>query len=618
MDAIEWKRGKVLPKMYFKKNLMNNISVKNKLFLIYILCILIPVIFTYVIFLSITESNVKEQQKEQINASLTRTKIQLSKGIDDVMITAYNIMTDRKIEEALDRQYDSYREYYEVYNGLLRDALKKNNFIVKIIDKVTIYTENTTIPNSDGYANIDDSVRNSVWYKYVNAVKVNPKKFSLIIYEEDGKRCFSLLKVLNYFNDENKYNNILKIDFKESKIIEIMDSEKISGEVYMVNGENQVIYSTDERYASTPKHVFPVFDSEAAEKNDYIFKTDLNGYSDLKDYSLIMVINERFITNAFREPVKLILGMGSIFLLFAFVVIQIISYSFKYRLNLLRKHINTNRDENFQVIDCYEGRDEIGDVIKEFNRMTTKIQELITNICEVMVQKKNIEIERRQAEINALQSQINPHFLYNLLESIRMRSVLKNETETAKIIKYVSKMFRRLLQWDDDMITVREELNYIKEFLEVQKYRFGDKITYEISVADESADYKIPKMIFQPLVENACIHGIEKAKNGGSISVEVKVVDNYINCTISDDGVGIPGEKLSSVLEDIHADACCVSSIGIKNVYNRLKLIYGDKSQFNIVSAEGEGTSVFVSIPTEIRLPGLNEGGGDIVQNYDC
>jgi two-component system sensor histidine kinase YesM len=209
-------------------------------------------------------------------------------------------------------------------------------------------------------------------------------------------------------------------------------------------------------------------------------------------------------------------------------------------------------------------------------------------------------LERRQAEINALQSQINPHFLYNLLESIRMRSVLKKEAETARIIKYVSRMFRRLLMWDDEMITIKEELNYIEEFLEVQKYRFGDKLTYDISVDNAVNGIKIPKMIYQPIVENACKHGLEKTKNGGYVSVSVKLSDNSIICNICDNGVGISAERLRVVNGDLHGESSGNESIGIKNVYKRLNLIYGDKSQLKIESVEGEGTSVFVSIPAGV------------------
>lgn len=247
-----------MSKVYFRKHHIDNISVKNKLLLIYVLCILIPVVLTYIIFLSMTENNLKNLQKQQINASLLRTKNKLYKGIDDAILTLYNIMTDRNIKDALDKQYDSYQEYYVAYNGLLRDALKKNNFIVKIINKVNIFTKNKTIPNSDGYTYIDDDIKNSVWYRYITAVE--GKRFSFIFYEENEKRYFSLVKDLNHFANGFNFSNILKIDFMDAAIVQILNTEKISGEVYLVNEKNEIIYTTDKKYESTPQNVLPVFD----------------------------------------------------------------------------------------------------------------------------------------------------------------------------------------------------------------------------------------------------------------------------------------------------------------------------------------------------------------------
>jgi len=576
--------------------IIDNISVKNKLLLIYVLCIFIPVVFTNIIFINITSNNIKQQQIEQINASLTRTKVQLYKNLNDVSVVGYTIISDRKIKEALDKRYGSIEEFYQEYNDYLRDSLMKKNYLVNQISEVNIYTENKSILNSSDFIQINEEVKNNLWYKIA---KDSSYKFHFGYYKENGEWKFSLLKTINDFEDGKGFNSILKINIEDTAIINSLNSEKITGEVYLVNEKNQIMYTTNRKYNNGNKEL-QIYDSKVLEKNDYEFKTNLEKYSDLKKWNLIVVANKSYITNAIQGPEKFIIFMGFIELLFSLTIIYIISSSFRIRLKILSKNINKVRRQEYEVIDCNEGRDEIGDVIKEFNTMALKIQELVRDVYEVNLQKKNIEIERRQAEINALQSQINPHFLFNVLESIRMRSLIKKENETSQIIKYVSKMFRRLLDWGNDTITVKEEMEYIEDFLKIQKYRFGDKIEYELNINEDVLNIMIPKMIFQPLVENSCVHGIEGKKNGGTVKVKAILENKKLICTISDNGTGIKEEKFSEIIKSLDRESEGKESIGIKNVYNRLKLIYGQDFKFEMVSNLEEGTSILIIIPAII------------------
>src|SRR5690606_347847 len=139
--------------------------------------------------------------------------------------------------------------------------------------------------------------------------------------------------------------------------------------------------------------------------------------------------------------------------------------------------------------------------------------------------EKNMEIEHRHAQLNALQSQINPHFLFNALETIRMRSIIKKEAETAKIIHNMAKLFRGSLTWKRDKVPLTEELEFINCFLEIQKYRFADRLEYKIEVEEAASKCLIPKLIFLPFVENACIHGIEKVRHGGEVIITFSVIN---------------------------------------------------------------------------------------------
>lgn len=151
------------------------------------------------------------------------------------------------------------------------------------------------------------------------------------------------------------------------------------------------------------------------------------------------------------------------------------------------------KHQQFEPIKQPETSDEIGQLTAEFNRMTLTIHRLINDVYVADIEHKNLELQRRHAQLNALQSQINPHFLFNALETIRMRSLMKDEDETARIIQHMAKIFRNALTWNRDKVSIREELEYVTCFLEIQKYRFGDKLNYTIDLDPEAAGVPFPR-----------------------------------------------------------------------------------------------------------------------------
>ncbi|CAK4854424.1 unnamed protein product [Aphanomyces euteiches] len=255
------------------------------------------------------------------------------------------------------------------------------------------------------------------------------------------------------------------------------------------------------------------------------------------------------------------------------------------------------KTQNFEVIKHMESKDEIGQLTVEFNRMTLQIKSLIDDVYIADIQKKDLELKRKQAQLHALQSQINPHFLFNALETIRMRSLMKHEEETAKIIKNMAKIFRRSLTWGKDWVTIREEMDLILCFLEIQKYRFGDKLDYTIEVDEAAYDCRIPKMTFLPFVENASIHGIESVKGNGRIDMQVKLENDFLIYTLRDNGIGFAAELLQKLLTYLENEDDMGESVGIKNVYYRLKMYYGDTADFQIESGHGQGTTIRIKLP---------------------
>ena len=158
---------------------------------------------------------------------------------------------------------------------------------------------------------------------------------------------------------------------------------------------------------------------------------------------------------------------------------------------------------------CEDGKDEISSMIRNYNRMVERTNGLIETVYKNKIREQEILVGRKNAELLALHSQINPHFLFNVLESIRMHSILKKENETADMVSKLAVMQRQYVEWGNDSVSIFQEIEFVKAYLALQKYRFGERLNYDIEVDRECENFKIPKITIVTFVENACVHGIE-------------------------------------------------------------------------------------------------------------
>ena len=215
-------------------------------------------------------------------------------------------------------------------------------------------------------------------------------------------------------------------------------------------------------------------------------------------------------------------------------------------------------------------------------------------------------LSKKQAELNALVSQVNPHFLYNTLECICMRSLIKNEKETAAVIRDLSLLMRQMSSWEHDTITIEEEVLFVTKYLTLQKYRFDEKLSYEINVDPICYPFKIPKLTILSLVENACVHGIGSSLENGKITLNISYAKNDLMIIVSDTGLGMSPSRLETLTYAIKTAS--VASLkhghgtGILNAYLRLKNCFQNHLVFEIISKTDQGTSVMISIKEGERL----------------
>lgn len=254
-----------------------------------------------------------------------------------------------------------------------------------------------------------------------------------------------------------------------------------------------------------------------------------------------------------------------------------------------------------------KANDEISYLITSFNHMLIEIKGMIGEIrqkADVERKLKEQEIKTleisnllKQSELNFLQSQINPHFLFNTMNSIATLADIEEAVQTKKMLQSLSYILRNNLMMLNEDITLRKEVEIIKNYLYIQRMRFGERIQHILEIDEGALEYKVPCMTLQPFVENAIIHGLEPKEGKGVLKLGIYKREESILVVIKDDGVGIPEDKLKNILEqkNIDVEGQPGTGIGVSNVIRRLEIKYG-KNVVEVHSRAGEGTEVRINL----------------------
>lgn len=242
--------------------------------------------------------------------------------------------------------------------------------------------------------------------------------------------------------------------------------------------------------------------------------------------------------------------------------------------------------------------------------LTPEVQQVMERFRYLLSQQEIVSLSKKQAEYLALQNQINPHFLYNTLEAIRGDALIAGQEGIAKTAEALAAYFRYTITEMGDLVTVEDELNNIDSYFIIQRYRFDDKLRLEV-IAEEEIVYrcKIPKLTLQPIVENAIFHGLERKSGGGLITILLQTTEKRMVITVKDDGVGIPQEKVNLINQKLEKVKVGYISdekrdkggIALRNVAQRIKLLFGEEYGLQLYSTQGVGTEVVINLPKLVQ-----------------
>jgi two-component system sensor histidine kinase YesM len=288
--------------------------------------------------------------------------------------------------------------------------------------------------------------------------------------------------------------------------------------------------------------------------------------------------------------------MGAVFItIVCFVIAVLLAYLFSFSilapLTRLRRAMNQVQRGNLSasIQDSYH--DEIGEVTQNFNHMLLEIKGLMENITKQ-------ENQKRRAELKALQAQINPHFLSNTLNTVVFLAKAQKAYNIESLTTSLIQLFHMTMGKGDDLITIGEEMEYIKNYINIQEYRYLNKFKVNYGMEPGVLECKIPRLLLQPVVENALKHGIGPMDGQGMVVIKGFFYGNDIKIVITDNGVGIPEEELEAILqEDSPENSLRVNGLGIANVAERLKMYFGPPYGLSIESTQGLYTTVEIILP---------------------
>lgn len=397
--------------------------------------------------------------------------------------------------------------------------------------------------------------------------------------------------------DTMKPAGYINIVYENSYLSDILanNSSKYSGASYVVNTHGRIMVANKEGYVGEN---FPVklSDLRASNTSRYDMFSSTQAFYFVGNempngWSLVQTVSVKEFNKEMNHLIVLAAGIVllvlGISLGFVWYVTSRIAYPAKELMESMKTLAKDNEYPRVKIVS----NDEIGMIGLEYNKMAENIETLIEKVYKM-------ELTQKQAELEFLQMQINPHFLYNALDTISWMALAKGNMDVSEITIALAELLRATIK-KESFITLREEMNTVKDYLLIQQERFGDKISAEYFVEEDAYSCMVPNFILQPVIENAIIHGLEPKIEKGKVSINISIQDEFLTFLVEDNGVGMDEKEILDLYKKCRENNT-KQSIGLKNVYRRLLLCYGEASMLKIESKKEQGTRISFLIPRNI------------------
>lgn len=578
------------------------LSLRNRLLVSFLVVAMMPLLIFQTVFFRFLQNRTLSQELETVRTETMRLAEYYRSLFDRVTLSAQNLENFRPLETYLETEYDTRYDVYSAYFSDIHPMLEIGASVELDVD-VCVHHGKTDVPvfSSELHPDLDaflekypDMKNDGSWYVGT--------RWS---YEPTSISLRYLLPV----RSEEQYPELdWVIEFKLSEEVLSRHLRKDTGNglAFLVTGDGDVLAASDKRYRDDSltgglKSVMPLLQKEQP-PNVRLDGTDYLVFAQpVQEFWVLYLMAADDIHQQYTQATGIYLMICLFVLLLMIVAIRWTASSLTAGVRRLSEKMqNLDSARIRQLTEEATDRDshnEVDQLDAVFTDLMITIDQQEIALRDQIIARQEVEISRIDAESRALQHQINPHYLFNTLEAIRMKLVLKNEEETADIIQLFAESFRRYMEDHDTFVPLKEELTFVEKFVRIQNYRFENNIQYLCHADPALMEEPVLKLMIQPLVENAILHGIARKKTGGTVRLEIKRENELLCIRVTDDGIGMNRTELLALQQRIRIGGEYPSSIGLPNIARRLQLVYGKESTLQIRSNPQQGTCIEVLIP---------------------
>lgn len=486
-------------------------------------------------------------------------------------------------------------DYIEGDEDLREDILADIDTVLQtdeFIESVIIVTYDGRIISSDNAVTMEMSgdMMEKSWYK--QAIDAMPHLTPTRMNEfTSGSEAWVISLSSEIVSADGGHLGILLMDidyrFVQEHLLNMQLQE--NSEVFIMSSCDELVYHKDTSYFTNTEKIEELMLCMLADENYDRAANTLTKKYEIQNAEWTLVIMTE-LSNLVVLRQTLVLAVAVLIVVIGALVL-VVSNIFARRITKPIKELQDtmSRHESARMVLDENSRycEEVNSLAFEYNAMIERIDSLM---------EENTEKERslKDMEIKTLTNQINPHFLYNTLDTILWMAEADDSGGVVDMTKALAQFFRLSLSGGMSMISVRDEIDHARQYLKIQKMRYGDKLSFDFDIDEDVLGCVVPKIILQPIVENAIYHGIKEKDDAGSISISAKIEDGYLRFVVKDDGVGFD-------MQNLPVSGKKLGGVGINNVDERLRLQYGDDCGVSIKSDIGEGTTVILTARYETK-----------------
>lgn len=591
---------------------IDGISLTKKFFIAYLIIFAIPIVLFGWWFTSNMMQNAQKEELSRSTENIRQIQSDVQKNIE-LCRNAGQAALSTKNFLGIISSYQQYStaEILDFKNDILFNVENILN-INTSINNLRVYINNKNISEIYPSLRYESLIINEPWYK--NLFEKGVTNYWRLNHPEDDFKggilnSREVVSVYRKVTNDNKHIGILEVNMLAEEFFGNIYSnlENHNKFIVIINGENEQYYNSKSDFINRFGLETDMLKSQLiknSQKEEGFFKISSNNLEFNVTYTYVQKMDSYIYqmvslneTNQYFKKIQTEAILIIILILAAFsIVTYIITKILLKKMNTIVAYMRRVQEGEMFVDIPIQGNDEIGELSRHFQIMLNKINELIFSV----VRKQSIA---KEAEIKALHSQINAHFIYNVLETVKMMAVVDYKYEISDALTELGRLMRYSMNWEKQYVPLKDEIKYIKDYIKLLNLRFKNKIELNIKIEDDLLEYQILKMLLQPVVENAVNHGLEPKGINGKIKINIFVEETILFINIIDDGVGMNVERLESLRRSLaqrkidENQSIKGNGIALGNVNERIKIYYGEEFGLSVESQEEAFTSVYINLP---------------------